>query len=163
MTPRAAAGRIERAAGRTRLPVLRELGATGPRSLPTAGPRGGDDDADDDDDDGGVEVARPTTRGDCLPGGCNAARPCPFVSCAAHLALEVRGHGSYATIKETFPGVEVWDMAETCALDVADRGGAALAEVAALLNLSPERTAQIEALATETAMAPRGSRGPREP
>ncbi|MDB4930613.1 MAG: DNA-binding protein AsgB, partial [Myxococcaceae bacterium] len=127
------------------------------RSLPAEGPRGDGADAE------ALEVARPKTRGDCLPGGCNEQRPCPFVSCAAHLALEVRGHGSYATIKENFPGVEVWEMAETCALDVADRGGAALEEVAALLNLSPERAAQIEALATETATAPRGSRGGREP
>jgi hypothetical protein len=155
MAARAAAGRIERSAGPRHLPVLREVGATRrPRSLPEAVAGGGDEGE-------AVEVPRPRTRGDCLPGGCNAQRPCPFVSCAAHLALEVRGHGSYATIKETFPGVEVWEMAETCALDVADRGGAALEEVAALLNLSPERAAQIEALATETATRPRGSGGGR--
>jgi hypothetical protein len=99
--------------------------------------------------DGFVEPVRPQTRADCLPGGRNAQRPCPYVSCAAHLALEVRSHGSYATLRESFPGVEVWDMAETCSLDVADRGGAALEEVAALLNLTPERARQIEALAME--------------
>ena len=32
---------------------------------------------------------RPVTRGDCLPGGCNGQRPCPWVSCKAHLALDV--------------------------------------------------------------------------
>lgn len=94
-----------------------------------------------------VAEARPRTRADCLSGGRNAQRPCPWVSCAAHLALEVRGHGETASVRERFPGVEVWEMAETCALDVADRGGATREEVAALLNLTPARAAQVEALA----------------
>lgn len=97
-----------------------------------------------------ADLARPKTRADCLPGGCNEERPCPWVSCAAHLALEVREHGTYASVKVSFPDVEVWDMAETCILDVADRGGATLEEVAALMNLTHERVRQIETRALET-------------
>jgi hypothetical protein len=117
-------------ADRARLPVL----------------RGADADA--------LAAERPRTRGDCLSGGRNAQRPCPWVSCAAHLALDVRDRGAYATVRETFPGVEVWDMPETCALDVADRGGAALEEVAALMNLTPERAGRVEALAVERVLGP---------
>jgi hypothetical protein len=104
-----------------------------------------------------INQLRPKTRADCATG----PRPCLFVSCKHNLFLDV--NPETGSVKLNFPDKEIWELAETCALDVADRGGAALAEVAALLNLSPERTAQIEALATETAMAPRGSRGPREP
>jgi len=35
-------------------------------------------------------------------------------------------------------------MAETCALDVADRGGITLEEVGAILNLTRERIRQVE-------------------
>jgi hypothetical protein len=35
-------------------------------------------------------------------------------------------------------------MAETCALDVADRGGATLEEVGAIMNLTRERIRQVE-------------------
>jgi hypothetical protein len=91
-----------------------------------------------------ADVVRPRTRADCLPGGINGERPCPFVSCAAHLALDVQAHGTYASLKLNFPDVEIWDMAETCMFDVADRGGASLDEVAALMNVSEERVRQIE-------------------
>lgn len=91
-----------------------------------------------------ADVVRPRTRADCLPGGINGERPCPFVSCAAHLALDVQAHGTYASLKLNFPDVEVWDMAETCLWDVVDRGGATLDEVAACMNLTEERVRQIE-------------------
>ena len=43
-----------------------------------------------------------------------------------------------------FPDLEVWEMTETCALDVADRGGITLEEVGTLLNLTRERIRQVE-------------------
>ena len=86
-------------------------------------------------------IERPRTRHECLQGD-NAERPCPFVSCEYHLYLDVdEEHGS---IKENFPDLEVWEMPETCALDVADRGGVVLEELGALMNLTRERIRQVE-------------------
>lgn len=86
-------------------------------------------------------IERPRTRHECLQGD-NAERPCPFVSCEYHLYLDVdEEHGS---IKENFPDLEVWEMTETCALDVAERGGATLEEVGAITNLTRERIRQLE-------------------
>lgn len=86
------------------------------------------------------DVERPRTRGDCT--GSGAARPCPFVSCSHHLYLDV--NPETGAIKLNFPHLEVWEMAETCSLDVADRGGVTLEEVGAILNLTRERVRQIE-------------------
>ncbi len=88
------------------------------------------------------EYERPRTRADCLPGGCNEQRPCPWVSCAAHLYLDVNGRTG--SVKLNFPHLEVGEMAETCSLDVADRGGQTLDEVAEHTNITRERSRQIE-------------------
>ncbi len=85
-----------------------------------------------------VDVEKPKTRADCAQG----ARPCPFVSCKHHLYLDVSARTG--AIKLNFPDLEVWDMAETCALDVADRGGTTLEEVGAIMNLTRERIRQVE-------------------
>jgi len=67
---------------------------------------------------------------------------CPFVSCAHHLYLDVsRRTGA---IKKNFPDLEVEEMTHSCALDVADRDGATLEEVGAIMNLTRERIRQIE-------------------
>lgn len=59
---------------------------------------------------------RPKTRGDCLPGGCNEQRPCPWVGCKYHLFVDVKPNGA---VQVNFPGG--FDrMPETCALDMAD-------------------------------------------
>lgn len=84
-----------------------------------------------------VERIRPRTRGDCEDG----LRPCPFVSCRYHLYLDITPAGS---IKINFPEVEPGDLAHTCSLDVAARGGATLQEVAGMLNLTRERVRQVE-------------------
>lgn len=84
------------------------------------------------------EVDRPRTREECM----TMPRPCPFVSCAHHLYLDVNQESG--AIKLNFPHLEVWEMAETCALDVADRGGTTLEEVGAILNLTRERIRQVE-------------------
>jgi hypothetical protein len=69
-------------------------------------------------------------------------RPCPFVSCEHHLYLDVNPDSG--AIKLNFPHLEVWEMAETCSLDVADRGGITLEDVGAILNLTRERIRQVE-------------------
>ena len=99
---------------------------------------------------------RPLVRGDCLAGGSNAARPCPWVSCAYHLALDVSEDSG--NIKLIFPGVEVHDMAHTCALDLADTDGITLDEIGAAQNISRERVRQIELDAIEHLRAERDMR-----
>lgn len=87
-------------------------------------------------------IQRPTTRGDCMVGGHNQQRPCPFVSCRHHLYIEV--DELKKSLRFTDPALDLDEFEETCSLDVADRGGATLEEVGALLNVTRERTRQIE-------------------
>ncbi len=84
------------------------------------------------------DVQKPTKREDCALG----QRPCPFVSCAQHLYLDVSARTG--AIKLNFPDLEVSEMTESCALDVADRGGTTLEEVGAIMNLTRERIRQVE-------------------
>ena len=84
------------------------------------------------------DVEQPRMRADCVDG----ARPCPFVSCKHHLYLDVSARTG--AIKINFPDLDVWEMSETCALDVADRGGTTLEEVGAIMNLTRERIRQVE-------------------
>jgi hypothetical protein len=84
------------------------------------------------------DVVKPTTREDCGQG----ARPCPFVSCKHHLYLDESARTG--AIKLNFPDLEVWEMTESCALDVADRAGTTLEEVGAIMNLTRERVRQVE-------------------
>jgi hypothetical protein len=81
---------------------------------------------------------RPMTRGACK----EDVRPCPYVSCKHHLYLDV--NPETGSIKLNFPDLEVWEMTETCSLDVADRGGITLEEVGEILNLTRERIRQVE-------------------
>lgn len=90
-----------------------------------------------------ADVERPKTRGDCVDG----PRPCPFAGCRYHLALDV--HPRTGSITLNAPGVEIEDMAETCALDVADRGRHRLISVGDLLNMTRERVRQIEGIAAK--------------
>jgi hypothetical protein len=84
------------------------------------------------------DIERPRQRSECS----DAPRPCPFVSCKHHLFLDVSARTG--AIKLNFPDLEVWEMTETCALDVADRGGTTLEEVGAIMNLTRERIRQVE-------------------
>ncbi len=85
-----------------------------------------------------IEAQRPRSRADCA----NGARPCMFISCKHHLYLDV--NPSTGSIKLNFPDKEVWELGETCALDVADRGGITLEEVGTIMNLTRERIRQVE-------------------
>jgi len=85
-----------------------------------------------------TDYYKPRTRAECAGG----ERPCPYVSCKYHLYLDVSPRTG--AIKLNFPDLEVWDMTETCALDVADRGGTTLEDVGAIMNLTRERIRQVE-------------------
>jgi hypothetical protein len=84
------------------------------------------------------EYDRPTTRGDCFV----EERPCPWASCKHHLYLDV--NPETGSIKLNFPTLEIWELEETCALDVADGGGETLERVGELINLTRERIRQVE-------------------
>jgi hypothetical protein len=85
-----------------------------------------------------ADQERPATRADCASG----PRPCPHVSCKHHLYLDVSpGTG---TIKINFPDIEVWEMAVSCALDIAGDGGLRLEAIGELMNVTRERARQNE-------------------
>jgi hypothetical protein len=85
-----------------------------------------------------TEYDKPRTRAECAEG----PRPCPFVSCKYHLYIDVSARTG--AIKLNFPDLEVWDLGESCSLDVADRGGTTLEDVGAIMNLTRERIRQVE-------------------
>lgn len=64
----------------------------------------------------------PRTRGDCLEGGANQDRPCPWTKCKWHIDHKDA----------------------SCVLDVADKGGVTLEVVGNYLGVTRERIRQIE-------------------
>jgi len=92
---------------------------------------------ENDIDDGltaDVEAERPKTRAECPE-----TRPCPWVGCRHHLALEATEYGG------VLPPLDDWETRETCALDVADRKQEpTLEEIGELLGITRERVRQIE-------------------
>lgn len=85
-----------------------------------------------------IFAERPTTRGACS----EAERPCPWVGCRHHLYLSV--NEDTGSITFTFPDLEPHQLTHSCSLDVADRGGLTLEDVAEKMNLTRERIRQIE-------------------
>ena len=81
---------------------------------------------------------RPKTRTECA----GVARPCPYVSCKYHLYIDV--NPNTGSIKVNFPDREVWELPQSCELDVAEQGGITLEEVGEILNLTRERIRQVE-------------------
>lgn len=84
---------------------------------------------------------------DCPP----APEPCPWVRCPSHLYLDVmppRAPGQPPIIKLNFPGLDVDEIPETCALRKAtvaeEAGGTTLEEVGRVMNLTMGRVQQIE-------------------
>lgn len=113
--------------------------------------------------DGEYPDERPATRAGCM----GMPRPCPFVSCAHHLAHVVVApgrHGPGQLLREIgreYRTAEALDesledaadaaisLRETCALDVADWNGTTLEEIGDLIGLTRERVRQIEDKARE--------------
>lgn len=85
-----------------------------------------------------IEHAKPRTREDCH----KMSRPCLYVSCRYHLYLDV--NEETGSVKLNFPDKEIWELQETCALDVAENGGVTLEEAGIIMNLTRERIRQIE-------------------
>lgn len=83
---------------------------------------------------------RPKTRGDCE----DVVRPCPWVSCKHNNFLHVRSEGEAIVLN--FPNLEPGDIPpeRSCALDVADHGGATLEDVAFVANITRERVRQVQ-------------------
>ena len=104
--------------------------------------------------DEGQHAERPRTRAECPD---TSEGPCPWVSCKYHLYLDVNDRTG--SIKLNFPGLEVWELPDTCALDVADphrvgKGdGLTLERVGETINVTRERVRQIEAMALRKARA----------
>lgn len=89
----------------------------------------------------------PGTWGECQARGLGLpSAPCPYVRCKYSLYLEPgpRKPGSLLLLA---PDREPWELAETCALRVAARGGRTLDEVGDCMNITRERVRQIEARA----------------
>lgn len=84
-----------------------------------------------------MEKLRPKTRDDCREG----LRPCPWVSCRHHLFLEITPSGN---IRINLPGKEPWELENSCALDMSERGGMTLEDVSRLFSLTRERVRQLE-------------------
>jgi hypothetical protein len=85
-----------------------------------------------------VDIPRPASRSECK----QESGPCPWVACKHHLYLDV--NPETGSIKINFPDLEPWEMKDTCALDVAERGGITLEEVGEIMNLTRERIRQVE-------------------
>jgi hypothetical protein len=84
-------------------------------------------------------------RGDCLPGGINQERPCPWRACRWHLTPR--------------DADDVDESRPTCTLDVADRGGSVpFEEIAAVLGITRERVRQIETAALRKVRHPARSK-----
>lgn len=94
-------------------------------------------------DDGEVTIRRPRTRAECA----DVPRPCPFVGCRFNTYLDVGDTGDVRLNSPLEPN-EV-DPAMSCALDVADDGGASLRDVGRVLSMTRERARQIEARALD--------------
>ena len=93
-----------------------------------------------------AERFRPQKRGECEDG----ERPCPWVSCRFHLAIDETSNGSVVLVHPNFksgdelPEIDLDSMVETCALDVADKGATTLEEIGVYINLTRERVRQCE-------------------
>jgi hypothetical protein len=86
-----------------------------------------------------VDIPRPRTREECSD---PELRPCPWVACKHHLYLDI--NPETGSIKINFPDLEPWELKNSCALDVAERGGITLEEVGLIMNLTRERIRQVE-------------------
>lgn len=94
-----------------------------------------------------MEEMRPRVRRDCLPGGKNEQRPCPWYSCKYHLGLNINEDTGSMSVRN------LDEMVHTCDLDVAEIGGIpgsgrgtgiTLEESGEIMDLTRERMRQLE-------------------
>jgi hypothetical protein len=85
-----------------------------------------------------VRPDAPLTRADCYQG----LRPCPWVSCRHHLAIDVTKAGGLTI---SWPFLQIGEVPYSCSLDVADDypEGLSCEAVGAMLNVSHQRIDQI--------------------
>jgi len=89
-----------------------------------------------------LPTLRPASRSECR----SMPRPCPFVGCRYHLYLDVNPRNG--NVKYNFPDLEPWELAYSCALDIAEMGsGVTLEEIGHAMNLTRERVRQLEVVA----------------
>ena len=105
----------------------------------------------DTEDDRWNLAQRPKTRGDCL----ESARPCPWSGCRWHMHTDV--NPEVGSLQLNFPDHSPLDLAQTCALDIADLGGVTLEDCGQVMNITRERVRQIEADAMRKLRAARVS------
>jgi len=74
-----------------------------------------------------------------------------FAACSHHLYLDIQEQSG--GIKVNFPDIDPDEMTVSCALDVADEGGATLDRCGAICGLTRERIRQIEEKATDKVAA----------
>lgn len=106
-----------------------------------------------------ISLSKPKKYGECLESGLGSVHPCPWISCAHHLAIDVtpiniRGGGG--SIVYLFPDLVdndgVPDIAAihakygTCSLNIADKhpDGMSTTEVGAIINISRAGVSMIE-------------------
>lgn len=87
-------------------------------------------------------VERPRTRADCVDG----LRPCPYVACRYNMYLDVLPGGTVRFLWD-----QPWDVPphQSCALDLAERGGMILEDLGAVFGMTRERAGQVELIAFE--------------
>lgn len=88
----------------------------------------------------GTDHWRPRTRADCK----GAFRPCPYLGCRYHLALDTERGGC---LVYPFGHLQLDELEHTCALDIAEQGSHTLEELGQLLGVTRERIRQIEQVA----------------
>lgn len=85
-------------------------------------------------DDHAALATRPKTWGECRDG----VGPCVWVSCRYHLGIDVTEHGRLVLVHP-----DPTEMAEPCALRLAERGDSTGADVAKRLGITRQRVEQL--------------------
>lgn len=85
-----------------------------------------------------ISLSRPRTRADCA----SVPRPCPYVGCRHNTYLDVTRAGSIVLNWPVEPDAVPAEM--SCVLDLADRGGMTLDEVASVFGITRQAAAAME-------------------
>jgi hypothetical protein len=92
---------------------------------------------------------RPQTRAECVEG----VRPCPFVGCRHHLAVEVTGCGS---LRFNFDPED--ESRQSCSLDIADQGAHTVGEVSEAMNVTHQGVTYLEQQTLERLLRRHGAK-----